>query len=436
MSWVLVLIIFFGSLLVLLLTGMVLPAAFSLISAVGAFIFWGGFKGLPQMSLTLLSTIKSWSLLPIPLFVLMGEILFQTGIMKKALDVVDMWLGRLPGRLAVVGVLSSVLMGTFTGSSMAATSMLSTSLVPEMEKRGYNRSFALGSICGAGGLAMMIPPSSLAVTVATIAGASVSKTLIGAIIPGLLMAAGYCAYIFGRAIFCPKDAPRYVVEKQPLGYRLRFTAINIIPIALIILSVSGVILFGIATPSEAAACGVVASIIVTMCMKTLTLKKLKSACLNTIKTSAMLLSIMMASGMFSSILTYSGATRSLIKWVTTANVSPKIVVLCFLFVVFFLGCFMETNSIMLICLPIFIPVVTALGFDAVWFCLLMMVSCEMAESTPPFGVLLFLLKGLFPKEKMSTIIKAALPYLCADACAMIICFLFPQVALWLPSVVK
>ena len=171
-------------------------------------------------------------------------------------------------------------------------------------------------------------------------------------------------------------------------------------------------------------------------MRTLTLGKLKQALLNTTRTSAMLLSIMMGSGMFSSILSFSGATKALTTAVAGLNVSPKIIVFCFMLVVFVLGCFMETNSIMLITLPIFIPVITALGFDKVWFVLIMMVSCEMAESTPPFGVLLFLLKGLFPKEKMSMIIKAAVPYLCADFVAMMIMFFFPAVALWLPSVVK
>lgn len=430
------LILFFGLLMVALLSGMALPAAFMAISASAAFIFWGGFSGLEQMSLTLLNTVKSWSLLPIPLFILMGEILFQTGIMKKALDVVDMWLGRLPGRLSVVGVLSSVLMGTFTGSSMAATSMLSTALVPEMKKRGYATDMALGSICGAGGLAMMIPPSSLAVTVATISGVSVSKTLIGAVVPGILMGAGYITYIIGRATLRPQDAPPYTAEKRPLKERVTFTVINILPIALIIFSVSGVMLLGLCTPSEAAACGVVASVIVTFVMRTLTLEKLKAALLNTTRTSAMLLSIMMGSGMFSSILAFSGATKSLTNAVAALNVPPKVIIFCFMLVVFVLGCFMETNSIMLITLPIFMPVVSALGFDGVWFVLIMMISCEMAESTPPFGVLLFLLKGLFPKEKMSMIIRAAIPYLCADFVAMMIIFIFPDVALWLPSLVK
>lgn len=436
MTWQMTLILFFGLLMIALLSGMALPAAFMAISASAAYIFWGGFAGLEQMSLTLLNTVKSWSLLPIPLFILMGEILFQTGIMKKALDVVDMWLGRLPGRLSIVGVLSSVLMGTFTGSSMAATSMLSTALVPEMKKRGYATDMALGSICGAGGLAMMIPPSSLAVTVATIAGASVSKVLIGAIIPGLLMGAGYIIYIIGRATLRPQDAPSYTAEKKPLKERLIFTALNILPIALIIVSVSGVILFGLCTPSEAAACGVVASIVVTFAMRTLTLERLKTALLNSTRTSAMLLSIMMGSGMFSSILAFSGATKSLTNAVAGLHVPPKLIVFFFMLVVFVLGCFMETNSIMMITLPIFIPVITALGFDKVWFVLIMMVSCEMAESTPPFGVLLFLLKGLFPKEKMSTIIRSAAPYLMADLVAMMIMFLFPAVALWLPSLVK
>ena len=436
MSWELILVVFFGAMVVLLLSGMTLPAVFMTVSGVGAYIFWGGFSGLEQMSLTLLNTIKSWSLLPIPLFVLMGEILFQTGIMKKALDVVDMWLGKLPGRLSIVGVLSSLLMGTFTGSSMAACSMLCTTLVPEMEKRGYKPVMSIGCIGGTGGLAMMVPPSSLAVTVATIAGASVSKMLIGAIMPGIIMGLGYISYIVIRALVRPQDAPSYVVEKPPLKERLIFTIVNIIPVALIIFSVSGVILAGWATASEAAACGVVVSIVLTMLQRTLSLKKLKSALLNATKTSAMLLSILLGAGMFSSILSFSGATKQLTTWVSGLPLSPHLIVFFFLLVVFILGCFMETNSIMMITLPIFVPVVTALGFDEIWFLLLMMMSCEMAESTPPFGVALFVIKGLFPKIKMETIIKANLPYLATDALAVILVFIFPQIALWLPSLVR
>lgn len=436
MSWELILICFFGALVIMLLSGMTLPAVFLTVSGLAAYVFWGGFSGLEQLSLTMLSGVKKWSLLPIPLFILMGEVLFQTGIMKKALDVVDMWCGKLPGRLSIVGVLASLLMGTFTGSSMAATSMLSTALVPEMKKKGYSTEMALGSICGAGGLAMMIPPSSLAVTIATIAGASVSKILIGAIIPGFLMGAGYIIYIVGRATLRPQDAPPYTRDKIPMGERLKYTAINILPMAIIIFSVTGVILLGLATPSEAAACGVVASILITTIQRTLSVEKLVAALLNTVKTSAMLLSIMLGSSVFSSLLSFSGATRNLTLWVAGLDIHPKLIVLAFLFVVFVLGCFMETNSIMMICIPIFVPVVQALGFDVVWFLLLLMVGCEMAESTPPFGVLLYLLKGLFPEEKMETIIKSAVPYLCADAVAMFLMFFFPAVVLWLPGLVS
>lgn len=436
MTWQLILIVFFGAMVFMLCTGMTLPAVFLTASGVGAYVFWGGFAGLEQMSLTLLNAVKSWSLLPIPLFVLMGEILFQTGIMKKALDVVDMWLGKLPGRLAIVGVLSSLLMGTFTGSSMAATSMLCTTLVPEMDKRGYKPVMSVGSIGGTGGLAMMVPPSSLAVTVATIAGASVSKMLVGAIMPGIIMGLGYIGYIIIRASIRPQDAPSYEKEQLPLKERLIYTLVNIIPIALIIFSVTGVILLGLATASEAAACGVVVSIILTMCQRTLTWKKLLTAVKNATKTSAMLLSILLGAGMFSKMLSFTGATKQLTMWVTSLPVAPHLIVFFFLMVVFVLGCFMETQSIMMITLPIFVPVVQALGFSEIWFLLLMMMSCEMAESTPPFGVALFVIKGLLPKMEMKTIIKANLPYLVTDFAAVLIVFIFPQVALWLPSFIK
>ncbi len=433
MGWELVLLLFFGSLIVLLLLGMPVALAFLTVSMVGALAYWGGGVGVSQMSLSLVSSVRNWSLLPIPLFVLMGELLFQSGMASRSIDVVDMWLGRVPGRLAVVGVVSSALMGTFTGSSLACGSVLASTLVPEMDKRGYKKVMSIGPISGTGGLAMMIPPSGLAVFLATLAGVSVEKLLIGGIIPGLIMGSLYIGYIIVRSWLQPSVAPPYVVPPIPLSKRLWAVVVHLLPLALVVFLVTGVILFGIATPSEAAATGTLGGFLVTLLYRAITWEKVKAALVSTIKISAMLFTIMLGSVTFSQILSFSGATKAMVGWVTSLSIAPILIIIALQLVVFILGCFMEVNSIIMITIPIFMPIVRALGFNEIWFLLLYMMNCEMAESTPPFGVMLFLMKGMFPKVPMLEIIKSGLPYLATDAFAMALVMIFPQVALWLPS---
>lgn len=436
MEWQILLLLFFGSAVILLLSGIPVGLTFITVSVGAALLLWNGWAGLGQISLNFISSVKSWSLLPIALFILMGELLFQSGVASRAIDIVDLWLGRVPGRLSILAVVSSTLMGTFTGSSLASGSMLATALYPEMTERGYHPVMTIGPIAGCAGLAMMIPPSSLAVFLASIAGVSVGKLLIGGIIPGLIMGALYISYIVIRAVVQPSVAPPYQVPKRPLKEKLIVTLKDLVPLTLIILSVSGVILLGIATPSEAAATGVVASLIITLCYRCMTWEKLKAALKNTLRTSAMLLTIMLGSAAFSQILSFSGATRGITTWVTSLTLPPLAIIACLLGLIFFLGCFVETNSIILITIPIFMPIVKALGFDPVWFCLMFMMQCELAESTPPFGVQLFMMKGLFPSLPMKTIIDAGWPYILTDLLAVTIVLFFPAVALWLPSIIK
>lgn len=436
MSWELVLLLFFATVITLLLTGCPVSLAFLITSIGAAFIYWRGEIGIIQLSLTALNGIKSWSLLPIPLFIFLGELLFSSGIASRAINVVDMWMGRIPGRLSIVAVISSVLMGTFTGSSLASGAMLASSLYPEMEKRGYHPVMTLGPIAGCAGLAMLIPPSTLAVFMATVTQISVADLLIGGIVPGIIMGVGYIGYIVIRAKMQPSLAPPYEPPKQPLKTKLKRTFIDVVPLALIITAVSGVILLGIATPSEAAASGALAGILVTCAYRAISWDKIKQALKNTIKTSCMLFTIILGSSAFGQLLAYSGATKALVSFVCGLTVPTGLIIFLMCVIIFIMGCFMEVNSIILITIPIFMPIVRALGFSDVAFCLAFMMLCEMAESSPPFGVQLFMLKGMFPKLPMKTIISAGWPYLISDAVAVLFVLIFPQVVLWLPNLLK
>ena len=436
MSWGWVLLLFFGVVVLLLLAGCPVSLAFLITSVGAAYIYWNGETGIVQVSLTALNGIKSWSLLPIPLFIFLGELLFSSGIASRAINVVDMWMGRIPGRLSIVAVISSVLMGTFTGSSLASGAMLASSLYPEMEKRGYAPVMTLGPIAGCAGLAMLIPPSTLAVFMATVTQVSIADLLIGGIVPGIIMGAGYIGYIVVRAKLQPELAPPYLPPKQTLRQKLKRTLLDVVPLALIIAAVSGVILAGIATPSEAAASGALAGIIVTIVYRAISWEKIKKALRNTIKTSCMLFTIILGSTAFGQLLAYSGATKALVSFVCDLTIPKGMIIFLMCLIIFIMGCFMEVNSIILITIPIFMPIVRAIGYSDVAFCLAFMMLCEMAESSPPFGVQLFMLKGMFPKLSMRTIISAGWPYLISDAVAVLLVLTFPQIVLWLPNMLR
>ncbi|MBA7531559.1 C4-dicarboxylate TRAP transporter large permease protein DctM [subsurface metagenome] len=434
MGWELTLLIFIVGILSLLLLGMPVALGFLTINLIGTYIFMGGTLGLSQMAIPIMSSIKSWSFLPIPLFILLGELLFRSGIAGRAINVTDIFFGRMPGRLGIVGVVSACLMGSFTGSSMATTSVLLSTLLPEMENRGYKTPMSLGPIIGAGGLAMMIPPSTLAVLLATLARASIGQLLMAGFIPGLLMGSLYLSYIIIRSWLQPSLAPAYSIQHMTLSKKLWLVVRDLVPIGLIVFLVSGVIFFGIATPSEAAATGTVGAIVVIALYKQLTLKTIKMALLRSAKISIMLFTIVMGSVSFSYVLSFSGVNKSLILWVTSLSVHPIIILFSLQFILFFMGMFIETTSIIMITIPMYMPIIQALGFNPLWFLVIFMINMEMAESTPPFGVLLFVVKGILPRTPMKDIMLSAVPFLVCDAIAIAMIMLFPKIALWLPSI--
>lgn len=436
MNWAIYLLIIMTGLLVLLFFGMTIPLAFLTVNLVAVHFFMGS-KGMSQLPLYLMTSIKNWALLPIPFFILMGEILFSSGIAGLAISTVDLWLGKLPGRYGLLCVGSATLMGTFTGSSMATSAILVSSVLPEMEKRGYKAEMSIGPIIGAGGLAMMIPPSNLAIVVATLSAQSVGEVLIAIIIPGLLMGLMYTIYIIGRASLQPTIAPKYIYEENnppfSLIEKLIFTIKNVVPLIIIIFSVTGVIFFGIATPSEAAATGVIGSIFVVCLYRKFEMKLLLRSVLNALKITVMLYSIILSSVTFSYILNFSGISKNLIQWVITLPMPPIMVIISMLLVLLIMGMFMEVNAIVMITIPLFFPIVKSLGFDQLWFLILYMILMEMAECTPPFGVLLYLVKGMLPHVSVGAIIKSVLPFVICDSISVTIIMLFPKIVYWLPN---
>jgi len=415
-------------------TGLPLAFGFILINLIGAFLFWGGGAGVEQLVIRMAGSLTMFDLLPLPLFILMGEVMFHSGMAPLLIDAIDRWLGRLPGRLGLLAVGAGTLFSTLTGTSLASIAMLGTVLVPEMEKRGYKKPMSLGPILGSGGLAMMIPPSALAVLLGAIGVISVGKILIAIIVPGLLMALFYASYIILRCKFQPSIAPPYEVPPTPLSEKLMTTVRYILPVGFVIFMVIGVMMLGIATPSEAAATGALATFILAAFYRRLGWEVVKKSFVGTFKITVMLFMIICGATGFAQNLAYTGASRGFIELAVGLPVAPIVVVIFMQIVLLILGTFMDVVGIMMVTLPIYVPVIKTLGFDLVWFAAIMLLNIEMAITTPPYGTGLFTMKGVAPPDTtMGDIYKAALPFLGCDALVMAIMLAFPSVVLWLPS---
>ncbi len=435
MEWQLWLMIIFGILVFLMLTGMPIALCFFIINIFGMYFFFGGIMGLQNLIDSLYTSLNSFILLPIPLFILMGDIMFQSGIAPTLIKVIGKWMGRLPGRLSLLAVAAGTLLSTLTGTSIASVAMLGSTLVPEMEAQGYKKPMSLGPIMGSGGLAMLIPPSALAVLCGAIGEISISRILIGIIIPGVLVAGIMAFYIITRCTLQPELAPIYDVQKIPLSEKVTETVKYVLPQGFIIFAVIGVMFLGIAGPSEAAACGAIGTCILAACYKRLNWTIIRKATLSSLNVTGMILMIMGGAQAFSQILAFTGASAGLAGFATSLPVPPMVIITAMQIIILFLGCLMDVVSIMMITLPIFVPVVRELGFSDVWFAIVYLINIEIAGISPPFGLNLFVMKSVAPKDTtMGDVYRAALPFICCSLTAMLLIGFFPQIALWLPGI--
>ncbi len=434
MEWWLVLLIVFGSLLVLMLTGLPVAFSFMAINLIGVFIFWGGLSGFQQLILSIFESVTFFALLPVPLFILMGEVLFHSGMGTRMLDALDTLLGRLPGRLSLVAVAGGVLIAVLCGNTWASTAMLGSMLVPDMRKRGYKKPMALGPIMGGGALAIIIPPSGMAVVLATLAGISVGGLLIAGLVPGLIMAVFFTIYIVGRCVLQPDIAPSYTLRRLSLSERFLPIIRNVLPLGVIVFSVIGLMLLGFATPSESAAFGALATLVLSALYRSLNWQMVREAFTRTLRTTTMIFMIFCGSTAFSQILAYSGATRGMVDLAVNLPIPPIALLVCMMLVVMFLGMFMDQLSILMITLPIFMPICNTLGWTPLWFGLMLLINMSIANLSPPFGIELFVMKGVSPSDiTMADIYRAAIPFILIEFIVILLVMVYPPIATWLPS---
>jgi tripartite ATP-independent transporter DctM subunit len=437
MEWWQALSLLIGTMLILLATGLPVAVSFLLVDILGAILFLGGSAGITQLILNMEESLASFSLLPVPLFVLMGEVMFHSQLGFKAIDVVDLCIGRVPGRLALLAIVGGALFSTMSGSTLATTAILGSLLVPDMQKRGYSKTMSIGPVMGSGGLAMLIPPSALAILLAALNQISVGGLLIAGIVPGLLMALFYAGYVVIRCWIQPSLAPPYELRKAPMSLRIKGIVTHVLPLGFILFLVIGLIFLGVATPSEAAALGSFGTIVLACAYRKMSFDVLKTSVISTIKITSMMFMIIVGSTTFSQIMAFSGASGGLIEVVTSLDLPPIMILISMQILFLFLGCFMDNLSMVMIGMPIFLPIVSALHFDLLWFSLLMLLNMEMANTTPPFGLLLFVMKGVAPPDTtMGDIYKAGVPFLMCDALVLILVMIFPQIALHLPTIMR
>jgi tripartite ATP-independent transporter DctM subunit len=435
MIWWLSAIILFGALTALFLVG--LPAAFAFfgINIVGAWVYLGKEAGLIQLIRNGIVSITSFSLTPIPFFILMGEVLFHTGVAMKAIDAIDRLIWRVPGRLSVVAVVAGTVFSAISGSTIATTALLGSLLLPQMLKRGYHPNMALGPIMAIGGVDMLIPPSALTVLLGSLAGISVSQLLIAGIVPGALLSTMFVGWIVLRTTLDPSLAPAFEHEDIPLWDRWRPLIVYVVPLVLIFVVVVAAMTAGWATPTEAAAIGAVATVAVSWIYRALSWSNLMRALLGTAGISGIILFIIIGATTFAQILTFSGATNGMVEAIKGSGFGPWPVLIAMLLVLLLLGCFVDQVSMMLICLPFFMPLVALYGFDPVWFGVLFLICMQLGLLTPPFGMLLFTMKSVAPREiQMRQVWHAVTPYVVMGLMALIAVLLFPPLATWLPKV--
>jgi len=434
MPWWETLILLFGLLTVLLLVGLPAGFAFLAINLVGALVYLGGEAGLMQVVRNGVASITNFSLTPIPFFVLMGEVLFHTGVAMKAIDAFDNLIWRMPGRLAVIAVVAGTVFSAISGSTVATTALLGGLLLPQMLRRGYQPRMAMGPIMAIGGVDMLIPPSALTVLLGSLAGISISGLLVAGVVPGILLSILFVGYIVLRCVMDPTLAPTFEHQRVSGWARWRPLVVYVTPLVFIFFVVIMSMTAGWATPTESAAVGAAATVLVAALYRAMTLDALLKSLRGTAAISGVILFIIIGATTFSQILSFSGATNGLVSLVQGAGLSQWVVLLGMMGILLVLGCFVDQVSMMLITLPFFMPLVQHFNWDPLWFGVMFLICMQLGLLTPPFGMLLFTMRSVAPREiPTREIFGAVMPYVLFGLLMLVLVMVFPPLATWLPK---
>jgi len=406
---------------------------------VGFSLFIVGFMGmvifspLPagnNMASSVWATIEKWEYVALPLFILMGEILYRSGISEKLFKSLVPWLYRLPGGLLLMNIVSCTLFAAVSGSSAATTATVGRITLAEFDKLGYDRRLAMGSLAGAGTLGFLIPPSLIMIVYAILAEVSIGKMFMAGILPGLLLAGIYSSYIIYRGIRDPTIAPRtqesYSWKERLLGLK------DLAPTLILILMVLGSIYGGVATPTEAAALGVLGATVFAFLNQQMNLKILFDCLVGAVKTNAMIMMIVVGAGFLSRVMGFLGIPATITRTITEMGLSPYMLMILLGGFYILLGCLLDGFSIVVMTLPIALPMVTAAGFDPIWFGIYLILMVEVSQITPPVGFNLFVIQGL-TGEPIVQIARYALPFFFLMLLTTAILTIFPDIALFLPN---
>ena len=432
MEWYVVLVSVFVMLLALFMMGLPIFLSFLVLNVGGLYLLTGNMAGILLVVNSMFTTSTSISLAAIPLFVLLGEILFRSGSVRIIFDAVDALVGNFRARLFAVSIALSTVFGALSGSAMAVAAMMGSSLLPEMDKRGYDKKLSIGTVLAGASLAPIIPPSVMAVVLGILSKVSISALLVAGILPGILLAAAFLLYTMIRGYLNPSLAPLSESAARPWSERGRI-ALRAVPFMLIIVTILGLILGGVATPTEAAASGCVAAAAICTIFGNLRLPSLIEALRATASITAMIMIIMVSSVSFSQLLNLTGSTFELVRLVSELALPLVLMFILLQALPFILCMFIDQIALMIMLVPIYQPIIGALGFDPLWFWTIFLINMSIGGITPPFGYTLFSLQGASNGVPIQVIYRSVLPFIVIFIAVIGVLALVPQIILFLPS---
>ncbi len=422
---------------VLLAVFLGIPVAFSLM---GVALFFGLITFDAVVIFQFIQKVESVSsnfvLAAVPLFIFMGAMMERSGIAERLFEAIHLWTRRLPGGLALGTVIMCVIFAASSGVIGATETVVGLLAIPVMMKYAYDKGLIAGTICAGGSLGTIIPPSVVVVVLGPVADVSVGDLFVGMVFPGMIMASAYLLYILIRCLLDPAAGPRIppAADDPPLAARLRITAVALLPPITLICTVLGSIMFGWAAPTEAAGMGAMGSVVLTVLYRTFSLATLQQALLKTLKVTCMIMLILLAGSLFSGVFIAAGGVAVTERLLQGANLGPWAMLILFLAIFFVVGFFLDWISILLIFIPVFIPLVTGMGFDPVWFCVLFLIMIQTSYLTPPMAPAIFYLRGISPPEiTLGHMFRGVIPFIILQLITLAVVMAFPQIVLWLPS---
>jgi tripartite ATP-independent transporter DctM subunit len=429
-TW-LVTILLFGFLLLGLLLGLPLAFTFGGVAVVFTTLLWGP-QSLAIISLTAYENVTNYILLSVPLFVFMANILEHSGIAEELYEMMHKWMGRISGGLAIGTIIICAIFAAMAGISGVATITMGLIALPSMLKRGYSKFMAVGCISAGGTLGILIPPSVIMILYAFLTEESVGKLFIAGVFPGIILTILFIAYIAIRCFIRPELGPS-LDERASLREKIVSLRAVILPVLLIVL-VLGVIYTGICTPTEASAVGAFGALVCAFIHRKLTWQVFTSSLQRTLLLTSMVMWILIGATCFTQLYTALGAPDMLNNMISGLQVSKWTLLSLMMIVFIILGMFMDPAGIIMICTPVFIPIIRMFGFDTIWFGILFTICMEMGYVTPPFGFNLFYMKAIVPREiSMVDIYRSIVPFVALEIVGLIIVILFPELAMWLPT---